>query len=518
VNEFREWLLANGFDPEAVTDEQRVALQAAWRSSLRGEDPVPTPPPPEPGAQPPVAGNLEAIAAAARRENERRNRITSLVATALQANPDRVDQLERIGRLAIDGNWDAQRTELELLRAGSGNGPTVYSRSEPEANGRVLEAAVCIAGGLESLDKHYDDRTLTAAERQFRGGLGLQDLVGIFARRGGWRGVSLKAAFNSPSVLRAAFRVDGDGVERHAGVSGPSTYSLPTILSNVANKFLRVGFEAVDDAWRRVAAVRSVTDFKQITTAALTGSLIYKKLPPGGEIEHGEIGDRSYTNQADSYARMIGIDRRDLINDDLGALTSAGRRLGRGAALKLNDIFWTAFLNNSTFFSAGNNNVITGGTSVLSLSALQLADEKFKLQTDPDGQPLGVMPTILLVPSSLRITALNLMNATTVVATNTGTSTTLSPNSNVFAGAYDVVSSPYMQNSSYTGNSSTAWYLLASPADMPVIEVVFLNGVQTPTVETTEADFNTLGIALRGFFDAGVSLQEFRGGVRAAGA
>jgi hypothetical protein len=41
--------------------------------------------------------------------------------------------------------------------------------------------------------------------------------------------------------------------------------------------------------------------------------------------------------------------------------------------------------------------------------------------------------------------------------------------------------------------------------------------MDTPTIETAEADFNILGIALRGYFDAGVSLQEYRGGVRMAG-
>jgi hypothetical protein len=50
-----------------------------------------------------------------------------------------------------------------------------------------------------------------------------------------------------------------------------------------------------------------------------------------------------------------------------------------------------------------------------------------------------------------------------------------------------------------------------------VIEVVFVNGKDTPTVETAEADFNQLGIGMRGYIDFGVNLYEFRGGVRSAG-
>ncbi len=127
------------------------------------------------------------------------------------------------------------------------------------------------------------------------------------------------------------------------------------------------------------------------------------------------------------------------------------------------------------------------------------------------------IPRKLVVPTTLRITALNLVNSLFTVATNTSQTSVLSPSGNVLQGSYDVVSSPYMENSTYTGNSNAAWYLLADPSDMPVIEVCFLNGVQMPTVETADADFNILGIAMRGVHDFGVASQEYRGGVRSAG-
>ena len=50
---------------------------------------------------------------------------------------------------------------------------------------------------------------------------------------------------------------------------------------------------------------------------------------------------------------MLSIDRRDIINDDLGAITTVPRKLGRGSGLKINDVFWTTFLNNAAFFTAG---------------------------------------------------------------------------------------------------------------------------------------------------------------------
>ena len=84
-------------------------------------------------------------------------------------------------------------------------------------------------------------------------------------------------------------------------------------------------------------------------------------------------------------------------------------------------------------------------------------------------------------------------------------------------GKFDVVSSSYLSNTSFTGYSSKAWYLFADPNRLPALEVAFLNGVDRPTVEKTDADFNTLGIQFRGYIDFGVREQDFRGAIRMKG-
>ena len=92
------------------------------------------------------------------------------------------------------------------------------------------------------------------------------------------------------------------------------------------------------------------------------------------------------------------------------------------------------------------------------------------------------------------------------------------PDENPHAGKFNVVSSAYLSNAAIPGYSAAAFYLLADPADVAVIETAFLNGQERPTVETADADFNVLGVQMRGFFDFGVALQEPRGGVRSTGA
>ena len=75
-----------------------------------------------------------------------------------------------------------------------------------------------------------------------------------------------------------------------------------------------------------------------------------------------------------------------------------------------------------------------------------------------------------------------------------------------------------LEDSAYTGNSATAWYLLADPGYLATVNVSFLNGQQTPTVESADADFNTLGIQFRGYHDFGVDFAEYLGGVKSKGA
>jgi hypothetical protein len=379
-------------------------------------------------------------------------------------------------------------------------------------NARVLEAALCRSGRLGNIEKYFDGRTLEAVDRHFPYGIGLQEFLVIGAKEHGYTGHN---ASDLPALLRAAFPMD-------IKAEGFSTISVPGILSNVLNKFLVDFFNSVESGWRDVCAIRNVRDFKQVSSYSLTGDLQYELVGPTGEIKSGTIGEAKYTNQAQTYAKMLAISRQDIVNDDLGALMRVPQRLGRGAALKMNDVIWSTFLAGvGTFWAAGNANLITGSTTALDLTngpaALRQALMAFRKQTDPDGKPLGLTPRVLLVPPEQEVAARQLMHSQFFVAGGSATAAQI-PSTNTWQGTYKVVEATYLSNSSYTGYSTTAWFLLADPADIPTIELACLNGREVPIIESAEADFGTLGIRVRGVHDWGCSLQEPRGSVRSAGA
>lgn len=507
--DFHAWLQAKGFEVAALTEPQRLALQAAWRAESNLQpSPAPVPAPtPAPVAEKPSDASFDATMKAIEAENDRIEHIQASTVHYCQLNlgdSQKVAQIRQLADAAIhDKNTSKKDFDMSMMLLDRSGPAHVFTRSKPEVTSSVLEASVCMAGGLRDIEKAYDARTLEVANQTYGRGIGLMELVGYCAQRNGFRGTPSR---NLKDALRAAF----GGGDMMASV-GPSTISIDGILSNVANKFVREAFLHVESTWRQITAIRSVRDFKQISSYSLTGDLQYEKVAPGGEIKHGTLGDTSYNNQVDTYGKMLGLDRRDLVNDDLGALSQVSRRLGRGGALKMNDVFWTEFMDNSSFFSTGNGNYDEGTDTALTNDGLVAADILWAAMTDPDGKPMGGQARYMVVPKNLWIPAWRLMNSTNF------TSADEEGERNPWANKFEIVTSDYLNNTNYTGYSTKAWYLLRDPMDIPVIETAFLNGVEMPTIESADLDFNRLGIAFRAYHDFGVALQEPRGGYKFKG-
>ena len=505
--QFKAWLQANGYaDPESLSAEQLKPLEAAWKAES-AEPGTPEPETPEPPARVQASGaggngvdEPDALIAQRRArlaaEDERLAALDELAERyPFAAGRKIVAQARREG-------WDAVRTERDLLRASRPAAPAIHAPESGAATPEVLEAAVLTAAGWgrPRLEKQFKIEVLEAAARQHRQGLGLQELLLQAASANGYAGRPVIRAGNVREVLRAAF----SGVD----ISG--------ILSNVANKSILAAFLNVESVWRSLARIGSVSDFKTVTRYRLTAAATYEKIGPAGKIKHGELGEESFTNKADTYAKMFGLTREDIINDDLGALNSVTQILGRGAGLAINGVFWPMFLDNATFFTTARNNYASGSATALSVDALTTAEQMFLDQVDSEGNPLALSGAVLVVPTALKTFATQLMISTQLQTTD-GIKALKVPTSNPHAGKFSVACSAYLSNSKFTGYSAKAWYLVANPLDLAVIEVVFLDGQENPTIESADADFDELGIQFRGYHDFGVSLQDYRAGIKMAG-
>jgi hypothetical protein len=542
MDELTTYAETQGYRPlPELPAEVQARIKAEFEAKKKPAPP-PTPPPPPappaPPAPPPEPNGIEAARKAWKVENAR---ITG-IHKETQADPGREATVEGkkvvIRDEAIGEGWTVEATALAFLRAGRTLGPGIGTPAQEELHSggdmfrcRVIEAGILRAGGYvfgsqdsprhpERNDaKHYTDRVFEVCDRAFPGGkVGLQQTLVAMAKLGGYTGTDVVSDGNLSQIIAAAFR------PQMRASDGFDTASLSNLLANVQNKFLLQGYMAVESTWRQITAVRGVKDFKPSSNINFFGDFVFLLLGPTGEIQHAKPNDEAFSNQVTTYARISQIPRTMIINDDLAALTTIPQKMGRGAGIAINKLFWTTYLTaKSTFYTTGNNNYISGSTTNLQSSSLQTLWQTIKKQTDPDGNPLGADPAILLVPPELAVTATELLFAPTLVGTGS-TSPSKQPNLNVFGTMtamqkkpIDLAISTYMSNTSYTGYSTTSFDLLCDPGLFPVIECVFLNGQESPTVRVVTPDANLLGITMQGFWDIGVGTQNFRGGASSKG-
>jgi len=430
---------------------------------------------------------------------------------------------------AIEQGWSVEKTELAAMKADLKSSPVRTANpahfniggTRKYADGvspnAVLEAAVRMSLGSRNLEKEYKAEVLEAAHSHHRG-IGLQQVFLMAAAEAGYPcspGEKITQS-NLADVLHAVLP-SGKGRTNIERAAATSTVSLPGILGNVANKELLAGYMEGDESWREISRVVPAGNFQTRTFYRMLDNMEYEEVGPDGKIKHGSTAEESFTATLKTYAKMFALTRQAIINDDLGAFQDLRTRLGRGAKKKFNNLFWTNMLaDHSTFFTAARTNYISGATTNLGTDGvgLGLGVKAFRGMTSPsaDGaKRVGGNPEVLLVPPELEAIARVLYIA------NNGTSVKAS-DVNIYTNQYRPVVVTWLSDSAFTGYSTTAWYLMRNPADLAMMYVSFLNGQQNPTIDTAEADFDTLGVQFRGFHDFYANQAEYLCGVKSKGA
>jgi len=515
--EFNEWLEAKGFDFDSLDDKQKANLKAIYEVEVKASDSDNT----DDDKDDDKDVKSKDIKASDKFD------VTDDLKSFRDDYKKELTRVKDIGKIcandldlqirAIDEGWSPEKAELELFRTSRKDGPKNSREGGSISNQpKVVEAALCLAnnvGGSGSdslLEQWYPEKVLEAADHPSMRSYGLHALMHDVVRSSG---EYLRPGWIDDEAIRIASRADKKIIE----AAGYSTVSLTGILGAVANKSLLESFLAVDTVSRRVASEDSVNNFHTHTRYRMTGKGDVEKVGASGELKHGEFSEESYTQRIDTYGKIVGLNRQQIINDDMGAFLKIPRMLGRKCALALEKAFFTMVLGNaSSFFAAANSNYQAGTATALSIAALTSAEQLFLDQTDADGDPVVITPAILLVPTALKVTAQELMKAVRV--NETTTADTPSPDINPHAGKWGIECSPYLSNANLTGYSSTGWYLLANPADIACWEIAYLKGKKTPTIESSDVDFNQLGQQWRCYWDFGVTQAEHRGGVFSYGA
>lgn len=455
---------------------------------------------------------------------------------------DKELSLKAARKLAIKDGWSADQFELHCRRADLPviHGPGIHIASNTVDNAKALECSMLRAAGVPSnaynkkndikfgLEHFYDEKTLEASHgRQYQIGLSINRLFALQAQAGGYAVNHLTNNDDLRAAAHAAWqKLQGYG-GRDIRANTFSSISVTNILENVMHKMAYSSFVFVESIWPFICARRPLNDFKVHSMYRLDPNGHFRKVATDGQLKHVSMTDTKKTLQAETYGAMIVIDRKTQKNDDLNLIMDKARAIGTLGALRIEEAVFSLLLSNpSSFFASGNGNLISGGTTALSISSLQTAQQKFRDQLI-NGKPIAVAPSILLVGTNQEVLANQLYNQSQMWVTTTADTPKFG--NNPFAGRFTPHYSGYLNNTSITdqdgltisGQSTTQWYLFANPnaPQGSALVIGFVDGRETPYFDEAATEFSVPGgIQMRSYFDFAVNMHITQMALKSAGA
>ena len=288
-----------------------------------------------------------------------------------------------------------------------------------------------------------------------------------------------------------------------------STSTFPAIMANLANKSVMVGFNEAETTYQIWAGKGSNRDFKEAARVALSEAGNLELVPEGGQFQQDFLGEASARTKVATYGKLFSLTRQAIINDDLGLFSKIATKYGSAAKRLVNKMVYAQLTgnvkmqDNVALFDSKHGNV-AGTGEALSVKAIAKAITAMRRQKGITGDAtLNITPKYLVVPPELEMVAYQIVNSTAAVdGVNSGVV-------NPYKGRFVVVADAELTD-------PDAWYLVADASQHDTIEVTYLNGVETPRLETRQG-FDVDGIEYKVAFDCGVSALDFRGVFKNAG-
>jgi ATP-dependent protease ClpP protease subunit len=306
-----------------------------------------------------------------------------------------------------------------------------------------------------------------------------------------------KTAYRDPLMMvGAAFSPFMSGMH--------STSDFVEILSGIANKSMLKGWGEAEETFEQWTSKGNLPDFKISKRLDLNMFPALTEVPEGGEYNYATIGEHGETVQLATYGKMFAITRQAIINDDMNAFTKIPGRMGRAAHRTIGNLVYGILTSNPVMgdgvqlFHANHKNL--GTAAALSVASLNAGRASMALQKDPDGIAVGglnIRPAHLLVPVELEGEARVLIESEFDPSKTQRTPNSVRNLANVISDAR------------LSAASAAAWYLAGNPNVYDTIEVSYLNGNQSPTLEQREG-WHVDGVEYKVRIDAGVKALDFR--------
>lgn len=559
---FKQWCVARGLDPDHLDKNMRAELIKEWRAEMAaqpgGTEPAEDAPPaiddetadaaepsggddagesetaggtdqPPPGSPPPtdqttdIRAAVRAEVASARTAEQTRitgirNHAQRLTNLGLTIEPAVVD------RAILDGCTASQANErfmnaAQLAQQRAGRSPSAGGafaiHVAPEINRLALAGAVA-----RSVNRTLVDPLATPQERREQ-----EQAMDIAARLGSPGPLAI-----CEHVLRMRGLPSQHGDKKRVVRDAIGTGDLTYIFSNIIGAELIGAYAEAPDFTVPLARVSDVPNFQEVerTEAGILGDL--ELLPRDEAAKHVSQSDKAETLKIARYAAQRWCDERDIIDDRFGVLIDSPAGLARAAARLRPNLFCAILMSNPTMadgyavFSTQHNNYNTTG-SVFGKTSVETLQRALNEQTLDDAV-LAIQARHVLLPTTLTITAIQLLKSPEVRNVDAGaeygtTNPLPSLDLNIIPEPRLRLGVTHPATKAAVSGSDTAWWMFASPAEAPVIEIAYLRGTnRRPTMSTwvKNGEEGRYGIGFSVSLDIGGAVIGYRGAQMATGA
>jgi len=272
-----------------------------------------------------------------------------------------------------------------------------------------------------------------------------------------------------------------------------TTSDFAYLFGQVIDRQLLANYKAVYADWKSYVKMSTVPDFNTVRREKLHGSDHHlDEVPEKGEYHATTPTNCRYTYNVKKYGRQFDVSWEAIMNDSLGAFNDIPQRFAT-AALRSEARFVTglyaastgdgnASLYGATITDCGQD-ITNLGVLPLTIANLETTMQLMTQQTDPNGEPIGIMPKHIVVPPALEFTARAILTSAVKQWTEVGAGAGIPvPTTNVVPQmGLQLHVDPFLPIIDTT-HGSTAWYLFADPSQGAAVEFAYLRGYESPEV------------------------------------
>lgn len=324
-------------------------------------------------------------------------------------------------------------------------------------------------------------------------GMSLHQLMADCAMRSGVKDAHRK----SPDELWR------DMAQQERGQFADSNAFISIVNSTMGATIARA-YNTAPTTYQHWTSVGSNPDFKKTKRFRLAANGEMQEIPENGEFKTVSGMDEGVDTGLKTYGKKFGFSRQTIINDDLGTVARLITAQVRANQRFINKLCYQMLTKNSKIYDGKNlfanehGNLMTG--AVPSIESLNEFIVKMAMQKDINGTDvLNLTPKFILAPKALEMPIRQLLeSAADPSATHAGVV-------NPMKGAFQLITDAQLDIANPKG-----YYAVADPRDVDTIEVTYLNGKRTPTLES-KVSWDTLGIEWRMYHDFGINVLDYRG-------